>query len=1459
MKRNQRNLRRCLSRCIAFIMIFALAGALFRPLRAMPAQAAVTQESRGFQIYLANFLMNDPRIRSDLSCQMLHHLLLQAIENDRTGDLIDFQELVYLQQFLTDRKYRMDGWDNLLLEWPKKTIVLESLYQEVILEILYKQVTDNHQMEQQRKEAIKRRSELLEIIGQTLDWGEDFVGNDSVSRALLQSALPQISDALKEKLRMSAGESMSLSVVSSLLAVADNVLDFVDSLALYYTLFDYNRGNLELLRTMYRQTQDVELMRALKSVINSLELITDQDMLRIVEKEKEEFTQGIASLALDTIFLACMGEAGLIAQTVSSLTNLTLNNQEIGSLYLMLLAQSGVEEALLKAVRYHWNQYSGLYDQAVTLNAGLKLMYDTYEYGNDLAAAYAKAVLDDGLWNKLMNLIRGGNQASEAFEGYVRTWQGVIDTGRTVFDTAWELYLEEDTSIYTDFWEEAPVLVDGVRFTSEEPVIELSDNSPHFVRAVVSPSNAENRKVTYHSMNENVVKVDLSTGLLTIVGPGMATIYAETDEGGYRASQTAHIIAPEEATPSETNGEDSQTELPEEEVVPESCYTENEDGITLVQYFEYKKDGIPGDKTWHVPEMINGRPVTELSLSQQPLNLDGMTVICPKTLLRIDDQCFQYSKLSEIRLNEGVVSIGEKAFYHCWNLKQIEFPATLMKIGAHAFENTSLREVTLPAGLQEMGEDVFRMCYQLNAAVLSDGLEKLGDGAFRDCEQLRTICFPDSLTEIGTSAFEGCSSLVIHDLTQALSLERIGNRGFFGCDGIQELILPDSLVQIGEYAFSDCDRLRRAELPDTLSRIDRYAFGSCDTLSHVVCRSVSGEGSGMQGVVGENAFANCPALSLLELPAAIQILEKDIVKNTPRLELLYWPDTLCAVAEQARCRHEEIPGNAGDYTALEIRVKDGIVGGAVQVQSLPDYLFICLEKLSTGNSSLLGDGNTIPLLTGNPLLSYVELPSALARELPMDTLGVMAQSGLIRLTADTQIETVAAGRKYDSWEDFHGTGLESVSCKNEQGQTVVLYQKPEVSPYQKRSKGAQENPQDYEKPFGEELIPIADQSVSGMRVRVNGDTDTAAGLTGGLTVFGWIEESPESRVHDLEEFWGFEDIYLRQEDYFYCRIGAKDEKGGVRFTLPGRYQLIFRVPDGFSRKDTALYHIGTDGIITRIAGELREGAEGTEFCAEVSDIGSYALVSLERMEITVENSWIEELHDQYNESSRPVTNQPLGFQIEDSSVSVWIPEQETTADSEDNSVKEDGAHSSKITISRPSLSQAYQELGSLFDIQENGKTPEEVPVDESVSSGQAAEDEFRDFVGFPDSFAGYLRIDAAKTAEEICFLVSGGNMSMDFYRLDMDEAGSRTLTAVKTDINEDTNTQDVIYQAALEQEGCYYVVFTAQEDDTKSSDTSELNVFGLKIPVWGYRIGGVLLLLLLIWILSKKKKRRKRS
>ncbi len=1474
----KKRIRRGLTfRYLALALVFVLAlpaalpAAVPAPLRMVTAQAAVTQESRGFQIYQANFLMNNPGVRNDLSCQMLHHLLLQAIENDRTGELVDFQELVYLQQFLTDRDYRMDGWDNLLLEWPKKTIVLESLYQEVILEILYKQVTNDQNVEQQRREMNKRRSELLEMIGQALDWGEDFVQNDSMSRSLLQAALPQVGNALKEKLRMSAGESMSLSIVSSLLATADNVLDFVDSLALYYTLSDYNRGNLELLRTMYRQTQDVELMRALKSVITSLELLTEQNLLELVEKEKEDFSQGMASIALDTIYLACMGEVGLIAQTAASLTNLALNNQEIGTLYLMLLAQAGVEDALLEAIRYHWNQYSGSYEQAVTLNAGLKLMYDTYEYGNDLAAAYADAVLDDGLWNGLMNLIRGGNSTSDAFDGYVRTWQGLIDAGRTVFETAWELYLEEYPGVYTDFLEEAPVLVDGVRFTSEEPVIHWPDDTPHYVHAVVTPSDADNQGLTYHSMNENVLKVDPVTGLLTVVGPGAATIYAETREGGYRTSLTARVVDSREETSEETSQDEVSVETPEEEIVPESCYTENEDGVTLLQCFEYEKDNVPGDHVWHVPDTINGMPVTELSLSGQPYDLDGMTVICPESLLRIDDYCFQFSKLAEIRLNEGLVSIGDEAFYHCWNLDEIVFPSTLIEIGARAFSNDPLEEVTLPAGVREMGEDVFASSW-LKTVRLADGFERLGEGAFRDCTRLGSVYFPDSLVEIGDSAFEECG-LTFVDFENTKSLERIGDRAFFHCSGIEEIRFPDSLTQIGESAFSDCDDLKWVELPDTLSQIDRFAFLSCDSLRRVVCRSVSDRSPTMQGVVGEEAFAGCASLSLLELPAAIQVLEKDIVKHTPKLELLYWPDTLCAVAEQARHRDYESSADVRDYTALEIRVKDGIPGGSVQVQPLPDYLFICVGRVPPGGTPLLGDGDTMPSIY-HPLLSYVELPSALAGELPMDTLGVMAQFGLLRLTAGVQIETVLPGKAFDAWEDFYHTDLASVSYE-EEGQSVVIYQKPEESPYQKVSRAANENQADYERPFGEELAPVADQSVLGMRVRVNADADTAAGLNGEITVFGWIEESPESRIHDLEEFWSFEDVYLEQEEYFYCRIGTEDENGDLCFTLPGRYQLIFRVPDGFNRGRTALYHIGTDGIITRIGGELREGTEGTEFCAEVSDIGSYAFVSLDRMEITVEYSWLEELHDQYNESSRPVSNQPEIFQVGNSSVSVWIPDDDAAMESQEAIDSEEPIDSeasissgedagqgadSKLLVFRPTLSQADSDLASLFDAGENdGEGESENPKADSNELDLETEQP-EESGGLPDGFAGCLRLDAAEPVEEICFLASGGDMELTLYYVSIGESGLQTLTQVEAEAGEDANTGDVIYQAELAQEGSYYAVFTAREDNGESQDDSKWReLFQSETFLRVCRLGGILLILLLLFLICRKRRRRKKK
>ena len=70
--------------------------------------------------------------------------------------------------------------------------------------------------------------------------------------------------------------------------------------------------------------------------------------------------------------------------------------------------------------------------------------------------------------------------------------------------------------------------------------------------ATLSPADATNKNVTWSSSNESVIKVD-SSGSITIVGVGNATITVTTEDGGHKANCSITVT---EAAPT---AEDSQT------------------------------------------------------------------------------------------------------------------------------------------------------------------------------------------------------------------------------------------------------------------------------------------------------------------------------------------------------------------------------------------------------------------------------------------------------------------------------------------------------------------------------------------------------------------------------------------------------------------------------------------------------------------------------------------------------------------------------------------------------------------------------------------------------------------------------------------------------------------------------------------------------------------------------------
>lgn len=152
-----------------------------------------------------------------------------------------------------------------------------------------------------------------------------------------------------------------------------------------------------------------------------------------------------------------------------------------------------------------------------------------------------------------------------------------------------------------------------------------------------------------------------------------------------------------------------------------------------------------------------------------------------------------------IKLGEGILSIGDRAFQGC----------------------NSLREITIPDSVTHLGIRVFHKCQKLHTVTIGSGLTSLGDYLFYKCEALETVNISDKLETIGNYTFRGCTALKNFDFKE---VKHIGRYAFYGCTALERISLPTSLETIGDYAFRGCTSARSIVLPDSIVEIGKHAF-----------------------------------------------------------------------------------------------------------------------------------------------------------------------------------------------------------------------------------------------------------------------------------------------------------------------------------------------------------------------------------------------------------------------------------------------------------------------------------------------------------------------------------------------------------------------------------------------------------------------------------------------------------
>ncbi len=340
-------------------------------------------------------------------------------------------------------------------------------------------------------------------------------------------------------------------------------------------------------------------------------------------------------------------------------------------------------------------------------------------------------------------------------------------------------------------------------------------------------------------------------------------------------------------------------------------------------------------------------------------------------------------QIEAVRVESGVTSVSDYAFYGMPSLKSVEMADTVTAIGDYAFKNaaaletvdmpakltslgdsafyacSSLKRIEIPASLYTVKPYAFKNCTALEEVILHEGnLMKLSDGSFYGCTSLKEIEFPKCLDIIDVYCFKGCGALASITIPEG-DLTQLREAVFYGTS-IPEITVPEGITSIKPYAFKNCTKLVRINLPESLTVVDEAAFYACTALVEVdLPDAVTKIGNyafrkctALKAVrfseklenIGESSFYGCESLTELVIPDKTTVIQGYAFKGCTALEDVVLGESL-----------KTLGGSAfHSCTGLgSIRISEN-------VETIGDYCF----SGSTGLNTVIFEGDAPAIGTG---------------------------------------------------------------------------------------------------------------------------------------------------------------------------------------------------------------------------------------------------------------------------------------------------------------------------------------------------------------------------------------------------------------------------------------------------------------------------------------------------------------
>lgn len=266
-------------------------------------------------------------------------------------------------------------------------------------------------------------------------------------------------------------------------------------------------------------------------------------------------------------------------------------------------------------------------------------------------------------------------------------------------------------------------------------------------------------------------------------------------------------------------------------------------------------DGSNGTINIYVPEVlfdyytdfINGANYTATVWSEDPLSPTYVNVDVPGTLAdAISNNIDNLNKVRWLVLTGTPNEQDLRIFRRLPRLEILDLSATTgltTIVGCNGLKY--LREVKLPDGITSIGEEAFKDCSALDEMEIPASVKDIKDKAFAYCS-IRKINL-ENAESIGFESFRN-TNLESINLKNVI---RIRQYGFVYCRNLREVQF-EKIERIEYMAFEYCD-LRKLVLPNNLRTIESRSFRRNANLKEVEIGN-----SFIDGSSNEGSFDGCP-------------------------------------------------------------------------------------------------------------------------------------------------------------------------------------------------------------------------------------------------------------------------------------------------------------------------------------------------------------------------------------------------------------------------------------------------------------------------------------------------------------------------------------------------------------------------------------------------------------------------